>query len=318
MGASLLPNAEFVALCGKAIVAAAPLKDAAGGEVAKEFGIEAQNSWFLVLDGKGETLARFSGDKAGAGCTKESASEFPAKIAAKLAEALKGSESVEELERRWQKDPAQAGLFDKLAARYDEMGATKRIAGLIQALDGKDVPVSLRTGVRVFEFLTRWQSDPTLYSKAGAMRTYAEDGEKLLAEAPDHAKADDVVKALFNYGLGRAFDVPAKTAAMTGRLEEKAATMKDPATLRRHINKLSELSTNHVKQIEEQLKKLKNQPKGGNGSDFLRGFYAAQLGDAETAVRILSEAPPSFIDRAPMAKELLAEAKEKLAKEKKQ
>jgi hypothetical protein len=43
----------------------------------REFAIPCLNSWVIVLDGHGETLASWIGDAAGAGCNKRSVDKFP-------------------------------------------------------------------------------------------------------------------------------------------------------------------------------------------------------------------------------------------------
>jgi hypothetical protein len=103
--ASLLPSKDIAALGERVTLAVVRTNDPPCAELRKEFNVPFLNSWVVVLDIKGETLASWIGDAAGAGCKQSSVGKFPSNMAALIRKSLRRTESLQELERQWRKDP---------------------------------------------------------------------------------------------------------------------------------------------------------------------------------------------------------------------
>src|SRR5438105_1051796 len=102
------------ALCDEVTVAVVRRSAAGSDAMQTEFAIPFFNSWVVVLDGRGETLARWIGDSAGAGCDERSADKFAENLVELIRKGLKRTESVQELERRWRSHPNNTKKLDVL------------------------------------------------------------------------------------------------------------------------------------------------------------------------------------------------------------
>jgi hypothetical protein len=107
------------------------------------------------------------------------------------------------------------------------------------------------------------------------------EGEDLLVEFAAHPDAAQLVEPLsLVYTGAYLFDFPAKSAEALDRLERRAQSLKDPTALRRLIADLSRQVSYWKGYFERELK---------GDDEKSRGSAAARLGDAETALRILSK-----------------------------
>ena len=93
----------------------------------KEFSVPYVSSWVVVLNDKGEVVASFQGDAAGAGCTKQTADKFPQMLVKKIDGCLARTKSVAALEARWKETQADAD-FEKLIKLLVEMKAFRKAA----------------------------------------------------------------------------------------------------------------------------------------------------------------------------------------------
>jgi len=130
--ASLLPSTEIREICQKTPMAVVPRGDAAK-ELEKEFQLRARSPVFVVLDAKGETLAKVSAEDIGVGCTKETVAQFPRLVAERMTSCLARGETLEALERAWAVEKTtSAGTA--LAARLEEQKDFRRLADLCETL----------------------------------------------------------------------------------------------------------------------------------------------------------------------------------------
>jgi hypothetical protein len=271
-----------------------------------EFGVRFGNSWVVVLDPKGETLASWIGDAAGAGCKKRSAEAFPQKFAEAIERCLTRRESLQELERRWRREPGNLTVFETLANRFQEMQAPDRLRQL--CLEGA-ADASLREEqrqeftLRAYIAKTR-DFDATLRTREGR-NAIIKEGEKLLLKYASHPRATDLPGALFWGGYVRSFDVPEVSQRALCRLEKLAKRRSDPAPLQDRIHQLAAIRQEWIEKEQEYLQKA-------TGAAIKR-IIGAQLGDVRAAVELCSESPYKDF---PEYQEWLQDAKRKLRREK--
>ncbi len=299
----MLPSKGIRALSKQVVVAVVKTEDPRCAEMRKEFGIPYLNSWVVVLDAKGETLASWIGDVAGGGCNKRSVDKFPANLVKLIRSSLKRSETVEELERRWKCNQRDIQVFESLTSRLQEMDAYSRLRKLCQdAASNPALPKQRRDELRLRAFIARAEESSTLIART----RFVQDGEKLLVELASHPKASDLVDVLFSSGYARAFDVPTRSARAMARLKKASRRAADAGQLRERIHQLSEIREKWIEQTRKFLQESKD--------PSTKSFFAATLGDARAAIK-LSSRPPYSED--PEYRRWFREAKAKIERERK-
>jgi hypothetical protein len=300
--ASLLPSARFRALSEKTVIVAVRKADPACDALRKEFDARA-TAWFVVLDRRGELLDSGAADESGALKTKEGAAAFPDRFAARVEQGIARTESLQDIERRFEQDPAEEAGFEKLASRLEELKANSRLRTLCE----KVAPLSglsadRRSGVLLRGFIARSREFGSL-GTADADTRFVQDGERLIAGHAAHPKASPAVEALFVSGYARGFDLPGKCAAGIARLEAIAGTLREPAPLRDRIRELSALR-------EREIEKLRGARAAAKPGGFTEAWYALTLGDAEATVDFFSKPPH---DKNALYQRWVQEAREKIA-----
>jgi hypothetical protein len=303
--ASLLPSKAIRALCKLTIVAVIRCHDPECDELRKEFAIPFLNSWVVVLDGKGETLASWMGDSAGAGCSKDSVDQFPRNLVRLIRESLKRAESVEELERRWRKSPRDMERLEAFARRLEEMDAYGKLCQLCQealAIPGLSQPQRDELRIRAF---TARASDPTQRRPTRKSRAeFVREAERLLVELAAHPRAAELVGDLFATGYAHTFDVPGKSGKAIARLERAARQLADATALKERIRELTERRQEWITITTEALHRTADR----SGKRFL----AALLGDARAAIELCSQ---DGYSEDPEYRQWLREATRKLERE---
>jgi len=96
------------------------------------------------------------GDAAGSGCRESAAAKFPGSMARLIRKSLRIAESLEELERRWQKDIGDLSKFDSYARRLQQMHRFDRLQEIcrVQA-ENPRLTADMRKDFRIREFLAR-------------------------------------------------------------------------------------------------------------------------------------------------------------------
>lgn len=302
MEASLLPSKEIAKLSRQVTLAVARRTDPVWNDLREEFSIPFFNSWVVVLDGKGETLASWIGDAAGGNCRQDAVAKFPANMAALIQKSLRVSESLQELERHCRQDPANLSAFDNYSRRLQQMHAFARLQGICatQARNPR-LGDEQRNNFRIREYLARGSAHGRdLHTDKGRVR-FAREGETLLVELAAHPRAAELPGALFGTVYAHGFDVPTRTAEAISRLEQAARMLPHPKSLNDRIRQLRQLARDWTKEMKEYLRKAD----AGSQKQFL----AASLGDAQAAIELFSQ--PGYKD-VPEYRERVRAAKKKL------
>src|SRR5262249_21908707 len=92
----------------------------------KEFDARA-TAWLIILDSRGELLDAGAADRAGAFKSKETAEKFAEPFLDRVEASLKRSESLQDLERRWTRDPLHESGFTAVISRLEEVGSYTRL-----------------------------------------------------------------------------------------------------------------------------------------------------------------------------------------------
>jgi hypothetical protein len=304
--AVLLPSPEIKALSERAVVAAARRSDAICAELRQEFGVPYMNSFVIVLNAKGETLASFMGDTAGRGCTKESCDKFGSMLAAKIEECLKRTESVQELRRRFDTEPGSEAALDALVTRLEEVyGFSEIVTACERAASNPDLPREKRDGLRIRGLQARSRDRSTFTGQGRAK--FAVDVEKLLIEAASHPSAKELARTLFQIGYSNQFDVPTKTRAGVERLKAALIEHRDPLPLKERIQELTAMFEEWSRSMETRMKSL---PEGERGQSA-RAVHAAHMGDAATTIEVFTR--PQY--KSSIYAEWVKEARAKLERE---
>jgi hypothetical protein len=307
MEASLLPSERFRALAAKAALVGVREADPACKALRKEFDARA-TGWVIVLDRRGELLDCGMADETGALKTKEGCAKFPDLVSDRIERSLRRTETLQDLERTFEKAPSEEAPFEKLASRLEELKMQTRLRALcerVAALPG--LPAERRSGALLLRFVARSREFSREFGSFGppdAGARLIEDGERLLADHASHARAAGALEALFVSGYALGFDVPARSAAGIARLEKMAEGLKEPAPLRERI---VELAVRREKEIE----KLQAARAAAKAGSFTEAWYALTLGDAERTIDFFSK--PSYYTQAPYRR-WVEEAREKLKK----
>jgi hypothetical protein len=297
--ASLLSSKHFEQLCKKIVVAV--IKQADSSQFRQELSIPCLNSWIVVLDGKGETLASWFGDMAGAGCNSRSADTFPRNLVKLIRKRLERQESVEALERRCKSQPADSKTFEAFAGRLAEMFAFGKLRKHCEeASRNHGLSKLLRDEFRIRAFTAR-ASDYFGESFTEKIRAqFVHEGERLLVELAGHPKASALVDALFSRGFTQAFDVPGKTAQAISRLE-KASRPGEPTPLKERIQEFSKMREEWMAETKKSLMAISDKQ--------AKDHIAASLGDPQAAMRLCSRPPYSEL---PQYQEWALDAKRKI------
>ncbi len=268
-----------------------------------EFHIPYRNSWVVVLDGKGETLASWIGDAAGAKCDDDTARSFPKSLVALIRKCLQGTESVQELERRWRSNMRDTVAFDRLAQRLEHMEAFGRLQQLCEeAATISRLARQTRDDFRLRAFIAGADDDGRKRSGRNARARFLREGERLLVELADQPRAKELVGQLFSRGYAHTFDMPARSARGLARLQRAAGKLTDPVPLQERIRELAELREQCIARVTEMLHGQKRRE--------IRDYYAAYLGDARAAIRFYSK-----YEENPEYRRWLQEARKKLARQ---
>jgi hypothetical protein len=271
-------------LCKQVVVAVVKRDEAGCAELRTELAIPFLNSWVVVLDGKGETLASWIGDAAGHGCKKNSVDQFPRNLVRLVRKSLERSETVEELERRWKSRQHDTELFERLASRLAEMHAYDRVRQLCEeAAASPELSGPQRDGFRIRAFIARASDHAERLSTRKARAHFVREGEKLLVELAGHPKAAGLVGVLFARGYAHTFDVPAHSARAIARLERACREAADGAALKERIRELVARREKWIEVTSESLRRTE----GASAKSFL----AATLGDAQAAIELCSQPP---------------------------
>ncbi|MCW8130812.1 MAG: hypothetical protein KIS92_10715 [Planctomycetota bacterium] len=267
-------------LAGRAVLAAARMKDAAGPRLCAEFEIPCLSAWIVALDAKGETLASFLVDSTSLGCTEESKRQFTARLAAAIGKALDLTESVQELERRWRAHPDDAAALEALAERSWAMFRPKSFAEFCEKEAANAACAqATRDTLRIYAYLSKahgWYAFGSL-GNAGRKTLLREEGARLLRAFPGHPSAAAVEAAWFNtWANGMTFDVPGKARALAAALLEdtREAGEAQAQALRARIASLEKRAAEWVRATEAQFK-----------AEPSNTMLAAQLGDAEATLK---------------------------------
>ena len=298
----MLPSKEIAALAKRVTLAVVRTTDPPCAELRDEFGVPYLNSWVVVLDSKGEVLASWMGDFAGGECRENAAATFPGDVARLIRKSLKVADSLEELERRWQKDISNLSEFDTYAGRLQQMHRYEKLQEIcrVQAENPRLTTVT-RQDFRIREFLARGSACRSDLHTGKGRERFAREGEKLLLELADHPKAADLPSALFEFVYAHGFDVPARSAEAIARLTKAAPQHPHPAKLKARIRQLEKVAEDWIKQMKEYLSKAEHATQ--------KQFLAASLGDAQAAIDLFSQ--PGYKD-VPDYRERVREAKGKL------
>jgi hypothetical protein len=301
----LLPSKAIRALCKQVAVVALRRDDPCCAELREEFAIPFLNSWVVVLDRSGETLASWMGDGAGAGCTDRSAARFARNLAKLIRVSLERKETVEELERRWKAWPQDLERFERLNRRLQEMNAHGRLGQLCQeAAANPALPGSQRDGFRIRAFIARAYDGRVRHSTRAARARFVREGERLLVELAGHPEAGGLVSALFAAGYAHAFDVPGRSARAIARLERACHEAADAAPLKERIGEFARMREEWIAVTTEALGKMKD--------TFGKRYFGALLGDAQAAIKFCSR--PPYRDY-PRYREWLRDARRKVERE---
>jgi hypothetical protein len=291
------------------VLVAVRAEDSRCAKLRDEFSVPYLNSWVVVLDRRGETLASWIGDGARAGCTEASVGKFPGQLAKLVRESLGRSASVQELERRWRNDLGNLAAFDALAARLSEMYAFDKLRHLCQeAAADLLLPEEQRNEFRLRAFLA-WSNDAhgELGTRKGRSQ-FLREGESLLVELAPYPKAAELSEAIFRSGCAHGFDVPAQSARVIERLEKRAQKLGEPSALRERIGGLAAIRREWIEAEEACLQ----DPKYA-AIKSIKQFTAAQLGDAQAALELCAEPPyrdmPEYQDWARAARRKLRMAR---------
>ena len=301
----MLPSERIRSLSKTVVIAGVRKSDPACEALRKEFDARA-TGWVIVLDARGELLDSWAADKTGALKKKESAEGFPALFADKLDESLRRKETLQELERRWEKAPKEEAPFDALASRLEEMGSFGRLRGFcekVAALTG--LPAERRAGALLWGYSARPREFAALVTPELVAR-FVEEGEGLLVDHAANPRAVKAAEALFLGGYSGKFDVPAKSAAGIARLEKASQGLKEPGPLRERIGELSRLR-------EKEIGDLQKARAAAQGNEASEAWYAMALGDAEATIRAYSQPP---YDKNSTYQAWVREAREKLQRQK--
>jgi len=230
----LLPSKSVQALCSKVIVVAVSIKDPLAEKLRGEFDIGLLNCNIIVLDRRGETLDAFMADVAGR-CSRESASEFPEKIVARIETALKRKLSLQELRRRWESSHRERDL-NELCEWLEGALMHRHLARFCKELAANEsFPEKDRVDYTLRAFLSRSRDFMGLEDFAN----FIAEGEALLIRYPTHHRTKAVAEALFYAGIARSSVVPAAGAACLERLRKAAADSPHKAAIEKHIETIA-------------------------------------------------------------------------------
>jgi hypothetical protein len=283
----LLPSKAIRSLGRRVVLTAVRAEDTRCVKLREEFSVPYLNSWVVVLDRRGETLASWIGDVAGACCTEESAGMFPGQLARLVRKSLRRTASVQELERHWRKSPGNLTAFDALATRLGEMCAFDRLRHLCrEAAANPSLSEGERNDLRLQEFLAWSNGDQGgLHTRQGRTQ-FLREGENLLVELAHHPRAAELPEPLFRCGCAHGFDVPAQSARVIERLEKRAQKLKDPAALQERIGQFATRRREWIEWAQACLDDAEDAS--------LNRYFAAQLGDAQAAIALCAE--PGYCD----------------------
>jgi len=304
----LLPSKDIQTLARDVLLVVVKRDDPACAALRTEFAVPFLNSWVVVLDPKGETLASWIGDAAGGGCDKDRVDMFPTNLVGLIRRSLSRGETVEELERRWRENLGDREAFESLGERLEEMHRHGHLRQFCtEAATHPSLPEQHRNEYRLREFVAR-ASDAGERLPTPAWRVkFVRDGERLLVELAGHPRSADLIDVLFASGYAHAFDVPARSARAIARLRRATRRAADPGALEERVRQLAEVRDRWIAETTAFLQKT-DRPSTKN-------IIAASLGDAQAAIQLFSGPPYNEI---PEYRDWLREANAKAKRQRQQ
>ena len=262
----------------------------------------------IVLDGRGELLSSIPADDVDSECTPESIARFPELFSARIRKALQEPATLQELERRWKKEPDQQVALDRYLQRLVDLSRERLAQSIAQGVaEDASRTRKLRSLALAWTFEQRGIPLELFETPPERREAYIAEGESLLAEFADCRVAGVLLDGLLHNGYGEQFDVPGKMPDVFARLEKAASLRPDPAPLRARISDLRALLEEWKKTLEE-LPKLAHFEEDSEGFALVRG----KLGDARTVLRVFTALPAT--DQAKYGP-WIREARAKLARE---
>lgn len=277
----MLPSKEIRGICDKARMAVARRGDSSK-PLEEEFQVPAGAPVFLVLDARGELLAKFAAGDVGAGCTKETVAQFPRLVAERLESSLARSETREGLERAWAREGSpQAGAA--LAARLEEQRDFRKLADLCEALANRSGAGGGRTPEAWLLKGLQHRAQACFPPDVVEFRRLVESGGRILSRHPETPEAVSAV-ALVWRGCSHGFDVPSRSARAIQDLEARGAKLEgtEATAFRARMDELKALRDQAIKRMESLLEQARTR----NGQPAAGDFHLAWLGDAEAGVRL--------------------------------
>lgn len=249
------------------------------------------------------------GDTAGAGCNKDSCDKFGGMLVSKIEKSLERTESLQDLERRAEKDPADDKIFETLAGRLEEMYNYKKLVSICEKIgSNKELKEDVRNTARIRGYLYGGRDWSRLKTDEDRAK-FADDGIQLISDLSDHPKAESLVQTLFNSGYQQRFDVPTKSQAGLEKLQKIAESSEKSDSLKKLIAKFSNIRTEWIKRTEESLKKYREQEKA---HEVTLAYFSALLGDPKPVIDVFSK---KTYEKNALYQGWLKEAKEKMEKE---
>jgi hypothetical protein len=302
--ASLLPSTEIRALSQRVILVVVKRADARCAKLRTEFGVATGNSWVVVLDTKGETLASWIGDAAGAACDERTADRFARNLVSGIDESLRRTETEQELERRWKKNRSDTAAFERFSERLKEALAFPRLRQIChEAAANPALAKDVRSQFKLSEFIARGLDSSGHLLTQNWRAAWIREGEELLVNLASHSNATELVGAMFSTGYAHGFDVPARAARAIARLRRRAGKLDDPTHLTKCICALAKCRAEWIGQMKTHLDGVEDM----SAEKYLD--LTASLGDAQAAIDLYSRTP--FSD-SPHAQEWLRCAKAKI------
>jgi hypothetical protein len=304
--ASLLPSRAIAALSEEVVLVVLRSTRSQCAGLCKEFAVPCSNSWVVVLDAKGETLASWIGDAAGDSCEAAAAQQFAEGMAARIRDSLRYPVSLQELERQWRRDYHNLAQFEKYTARLKEMEAFGKLRRLYLRLAADSrFDEKQRQDFRLRAWFTLAE-EPFGLDTTRQRTRFARQGEQLLVDVAAQPCSTVLVETLFRSVYTHGFDVPARMARARERLKELALRLGKPAALEKHIRQLARLCRDWARQMQERLDQ-ETDPTNAQ-------FVAASLGDAQAAVDLFSQPDyrevPEYQERLRAAEKKLRHRKE--------
>jgi hypothetical protein len=275
---NLLPSMEFKGFVEKTRVAAVRSSTPEAKALSTEFRIETINAWFVILDAKGETIDRFC-PESDTECSRKSAQEFAPNIVARMKKGLAETSSLQELERRWRKQPSDLAARKDLVARLEKMALKREFPRLCKAaLSDPSLPAGDKVAYELQVYF--WDTKDSVFFEEKERAAFLNRGEEMLSLHADHALAAELCDTLGSQ-MKDGFDAVGRWAECIERLK-KLTTANPSDAFKACIERMKRLREYYIEDIRDVQKLYPN-------DEGAQGYFAAQLGDAKKTVEILSK-----------------------------